>query len=158
MKKLLLLCGIVLGCGEIIAQPNPAIEFSFDVAGNRIKRFLSVEDGPPPGGNRYGTPIDSTSSNTNAQYPPITSSSELLQVTAYPNPTEGLVFVTIEGYQGLNPKPNYVLSDGNGKIVSTQNILSPTCQINMTELANGTYFLRVISGEKSKSFIINKKS
>lgn len=157
MKKLLFIFAIVLGCGEIIAQPNPAIEFSFDAAGNRIKRFLSVEDGPPPNGNRYGNQVDSTTNNSNAQNQTGVSMPETLSVTAYPNPTEGLVFITIEGYQGLNPKPSFILSDVNGKIIATQDLSSSTHQINMAELANGTYFLNVVSGQKSKSFIINKK-
>jgi hypothetical protein len=157
MKKLLFLFAIVLGYCEGIAQPNPAIEFSFDAAGNRIKRFLSVEDGPPPNGNRQGSQTDSTNNNSNVQNQAVVSIPETLSVTAYPNPTDGLVFLSIEGYQGLNPKPSFVLSDVNGKIIVNQDLSSPTHQINMAELANGTYFLNVVSGQKSKSFIINKK-
>jgi len=157
MKKLLLLYGIVLGCGEVIAQPAPAIEYSFDAAGNRIKRFLSVEDSNPPYGSRLASFSDTTGTQPNNQNSKDSLLSQSFLVSAYPNPTDGLVFINIEGYQSLNPKPNLILSDANGKIVSSQLITSAVFQINMTEFADGTYFLRVFTGEKSKSFIINKK-
>lgn len=80
-----------------------------------------------------------------------------LTMTAYPNPTVDVLNLSITNDKLDNLA--YDLWDINGKIVSkTSKITSSETTVNMHELAQGVYFLRVNSNSKTiKTFKIIKK-
>jgi hypothetical protein len=78
-----------------------------------------------------------------------------LLVSAYPNPTTGMLTLSIKDYElsGLSFK----LYDINGNLLQNKKITDKQGQINMSGLASATYFLKVIQENKEiKAFKIIK--
>lgn len=79
-----------------------------------------------------------------------------LDVSVYPNPTSNyliLYFQEVDQYA----TPEFMLYDTNGKTLLEQQIHTTDTQIDMSNYANATYFLKVIvEGVATKTFRIIK--
>ena len=76
-------------------------------------------------------------------------------VSLYPNPTKEFVIVNVvnEDVTGLS----YQLLDIQGKVIAANKIESNETRISMTDLANATYFVKVLNlNKESKTFKIIK--
>lgn len=71
---------------------------------------------------------------------------EIGKVSIYPNPTNGLVNIYIE-----NPAlfESIELRDINGNLITNQIVINTQSSIDMSAFANGIYFVRLISVEKT---------
>jgi len=79
-----------------------------------------------------------------------------LSAIAYPNPTSDLLQLRVE-YECLKDL-SYILYDMNGKLLQTKEITGTETQIDVTNYASATYFLRVVRGnDEVKTFKIIKK-
>ena len=70
----------------------------------------------------------------------------------YPNPTEGIVYIS---YSGSNEVYNYEVLDLNGrKVANKENAIngSSVTEINLNNVENGIYMIRVYNGSAEKTF------
>lgn len=70
----------------------------------------------------------------------------------YPNPTEGMVYIS---YSGSNDDYNYEVLDLNGrKVANKDNAIngSSVTEINLNNVENGIYMIRVYNGSAEKTF------
>ena len=70
----------------------------------------------------------------------------------YPNPTEGMVYIS---YSGSNDVYNYEVLDLNGrKVANKENAIngSSVTEINLNNVENGIYMIRVYNGSAEKTF------
>ena len=78
-----------------------------------------------------------------------------LSVTAYPNPTTDFLQLKIENEEIKDL--SFQLYDLQGKLLRSEKIISNQSSINMGNLISSTYFVKVISGNKTiKEFKIIK--
>lgn len=79
----------------------------------------------------------------------------ILSLSAYPNPTSDFVILNIKNLNIQNM--SYIVFDGNGKLIEKQKINSSQTLIDMANLANAVYFLKVLNkGIELKTFKIIK--
>lgn len=80
---------------------------------------------------------------------------ENTNITAYPNPTSDIVFVKFTGDEFLKSKAELFTSDG--KLLKILELNSEINQLNVKQLSNGEYFLRISKkGQVLRSFKIIK--
>lgn len=78
-----------------------------------------------------------------------------LNLTAYPNPTTENVWIRIES--AVEKALSYIIMENSGKIVSESEINETETEVDMSQLANGSYFLMVKEGQQNiKTFKIQK--
>ena len=78
-----------------------------------------------------------------------------LNLTAYPNPTNDILFLSIEN--GVNQELTYQLIDLQGKIIEKNVIKNNTTEVNVAHLEKAIYFLNITENNKSiKTFKIIK--
>jgi hypothetical protein len=78
-------------------------------------------------------------------------------MTIFPNPTNGSVFVTNEG---SNEVFNFELTDVNGKVITAQNAAingTETTEVSLVNLESGFYLIRVFNDNADKTFRIIKE-
>ena len=79
-----------------------------------------------------------------------------LSVSAYPNPTTDYLTLRIDEFEISNL--SFQLYDMTGKLLQTKKLTGTETQIDMSSYVSSTYFVRVITGNKSvKEFKIIKK-
>ena len=85
-------------------------------------------------------------------YPGIT-----LNAVVYPNPTQGIVMLSIDSFDTFGDPVFARLHDGNGKLIREIRIADPQTEIGMESLSSGTYYLNLFSGKQMlKSFKVVK--
>ena len=106
------------------------IEFTYDVAGNRVKRVRITCFSGGDDGETFA--LKSSNPSTNGK--PVSK----MALKAYPNPNNGFFNVDVE-----SPQENSVfeLFDVAGRIVHTQTVKSETNPIDVSKLNAGTYIL-----------------
>lgn len=79
-----------------------------------------------------------------------------LTMVVYPNPTTDYLFLNAQKFSEFNLK--YTLSDGVGKILSSQRLTEKTTKIKMDHLRSAVYFLNVSDSNRNlvKTFKIIK--
>ncbi|MCH2228934.1 MAG: T9SS type A sorting domain-containing protein, partial [Crocinitomicaceae bacterium] len=78
-------------------------------------------------------------------------------MSIFPNPTNGSVFVTNEG---SNEVFNFELTDLNGKVIAAQDAAingTETTEVSLTNLESGFYLIRVFNDNADKTFRIIKE-
>lgn len=134
--KLLLLLSTFL-----LSAKADKVLFSYDSAGNRVRREIVIEKKSAP-------------SKMEAEY-----FSDMLsekEIKIYPNPTDGLLKVEICGYDDPdNCKISvYTIS---GQLVLASDVTSSLTEVDITTQPDGMYiFLIVLNGEESTWKIIKK--
>ena len=71
-----------------------------------------------------------------------------LKLTIYPNPVKD--FLILEVPETALKQLSYYLIDGQGGVVSNQDISEVKTTISMLNIASGTYYLKVISSKNSQ--------
>ena len=123
-------------CQVCLAQ-CPSLEFSYDIAGNRIVRQIG------------------TSSPCRIQNPEPENS---LNASLYPNPTQDRINIVLEkaADEKDDMQSQLYLYDMSGK--EMYSLISPNLkmQMDITALSAGSYYLQVIRGDRKKIFTIMK--
>jgi len=83
----------------------------------------------------------------------VSENTALNSLSVYPNPTKGLV--TIEDETDL--EKTISISDVNGKLLKTEKTKAKKHSLNISEYANGIYFLKVISNTAVREFKLVKE-
>ena len=154
MRNLIFILSIVLIVitNKTIKAQSLVVTFEYDAAGNRVKRSMQA---PPPANtnwnDRHSGPIDSTESKQN-----LVNESNF-KISAYPNPTDKDVIVTIDGFDNVKNHANLTLVDIQGKIVLQSNIANRNTTIDLTNFTSGTYYLMVIVDNENTSYKIIKR-
>jgi len=79
-----------------------------------------------------------------------------IEMQVFPNPTTQNLTLTIR--EGFKDNLQYVLTDVQGKLIESSNLLYSTTEIDTDGLAAGTYLLRLSQGKDSlKTFKIVKQ-
>lgn len=129
MKKLVtLFCGLMASVVVFSQQLN----YAYDDAGNRICRTISLG-----------------LKSANAHQNEFTETIAKKEVKIYPNPVEGLLSVSISGFDdGIVSELSIYNIAGN--LVKRVKITDKLTPLDMSSLSSGTYVLQIsINGEKS---------
>jgi len=156
IKPLITFC--VFGCGISLHAQNAIPASGGNASGAGGTSSYSV------GQVFYTTETDTTGTITHGVQQPfeilvltaIEEASEvILECSVYPNPTTNLLILKIGNYDKENL--SYLLFDINGKHLEINKVMSGETQIEMENLASGTYFLKVFDKKKEvKTFKIIK--
>ena len=71
---------------------------------------------------------------------------EFGSVSLYPNPASTSVTLGLEGFEG---EANVQIVDMNGRVVRSANSVSATVTLDVADLPQGAYFVRVVSGTRT---------
>lgn len=74
-----------------------------------------------------------------------------IELQTYPNPTSDYLTIRVEN-QNLN-ELSYQLFDANGKLIENKKMNSSFETINLENLANATYFLKILSANKELKLV-----
>lgn len=135
-KALAFMFAVVMSCMATVGQ----ISYSYDLAGNRVKREIVMSSLAPR--------------NTKA-----TGFTEVLakkNIRIYPNPTKGHLKVEVMGYESAD---NCLLQlfNATGTQLINRKTTSAYTEINISNQPNGIYFLQItLNGENTKWKIIKK--
>ena len=79
-----------------------------------------------------------------------------LEAEVYPNPVTDRLTLRVDNTDAATLR--FMLTDANGRTIAADNIVDAQTAIDMSNLAQGVYFLRVDNGEQAlKTFKIVKK-
>ncbi len=135
-KALAFMFAVVMSCMTTVGQ----ISYSYDLAGNRVKREIVMSSLAPR--------------NTKA-----TGFTEVLakkNIRIYPNPTKGHLKVEVMGYEAADNCLLQLFNAVGAQIINRKATL-PFTEINITNQPNGIYFLQItLNGENTKWKIIKK--
>ena len=84
-----------------------------------------------------------------------TTQKDSTKVTVYPNPTTGVVNVSISSLQNCNYATIY-LSDSKGSLIATQKAESTISPVNLSSYKQGTYYLKVMLCNSQYSYTVIK--
>ena len=76
---------------------------------------------------------------------------EASSVRVFPNPATNMINVEAQGYE------QYQLVNMLGQTVSSNSLNNGTAQINVSNLSNGVYFVRLINGNNVETIKVVKK-
>lgn len=119
------------------------VSFSYDNAGNRVKREIIVETKSVP-----------SKDNLNPEY-----FSEILsekEVRIYPNPTDGLLKVEICGFEDSD-ECSLAIFNMSGQQLHKKNVMNPLTDIDITSQANGMYIFHIVLNGEETSWKIIKR-
>ena len=76
---------------------------------------------------------------------------EMSNINVYPNPATNVINVSAQGFE------QYQLVNMLGQTVISNNLVNGNAQINVSELSNGVYFVRLINGSEVETVKVIKK-
>ena len=117
------------------------IAFTYDKAGNLIERKT--------------IPLKSSSFSEAETEQIFEESLSNQKIQIFPNPTKGLLVVSIKS---LEDKPNgkITITDINGRLILTQEILETNTSLNLSNQPTGYYLMTLTLGEESSFWKILK--
>jgi hypothetical protein len=139
MRKIFLSLILSLSFG---AYSQNSICFGYDAAGNRTNRTICLKS-------------SETVADTSSAIQPIKDQLGEFEINLFPNPTLGLINVTISGVS--EPVGYLLLSDLNGKILFKQESLQPTNRFDLSSFPKGIYILRIQATEKESVWKVIKE-
>jgi hypothetical protein len=128
--KTLFLTFLISLSGLTVAQNN--VQYTYDAAGNRIKReAISTWIAPPDNPAQEAAMADDVNSN--------------IQISAHPNPTNDDVYIAVT-FDGIEEQPMAMhLYDMSGKRLLSSDGKSPNYRFDLSALPRGIYLVHVIS-------------
>ncbi len=118
---------------------NGFVEYTYDNAGNRIKREIIT--------------IDDKSAGNSSMYEP----DPMARIDVYPNPVSTELNINFHTDGEETVAGQYILLDMNGRQVRQQKDLNPYNTIDVGDLTPAMYILRVSDGTAWKEYKIIKK-
>lgn len=141
---------------QISSQPH--IIFSYDDAGNRIKRQYVLDDLSAIARHSEGVPdevFETKKSNTRKSNPNEIKPDSSISVMISPNPATEFINVNID--RKIDVKSIITVFDVSGKLISSVENTSGIENIDLQPLNVGIYYVRVINGEKQVLYKLIKK-
>ena len=149
MKKILVLLALVAVAGYTNAQ-TCKIKIYYDANGNRIQRVLQCESGRPAGDQVV----------TRSEQKLINGFGDLNEgaYQVYPNPAENKVNIKLDAAM-LTKGCSITMNDLTGKVLFQQNKVSDAVtSISLDGLADGTYFIQIVSGKDRHTVKVVKQN
>lgn len=146
MKKIILLFCLLIYAVFCFSQDQPSpttcptISFSYDASGNRTHRNLVLVDC-----SQLHRQRDTTGNPVVSNFP----------IKVYPNPAQDKINIEIP-QDSLVTESAVLLIDLSGKTVYSGLSSSLQMQIDVSELAEGTYLLKITRGKKNATFNVLK--
>ena len=146
-KKLLIFTALIIcGMAGKALATDPYVSFTYDQAGNRISRTITLPP-PPQNAKRHTEATDS-----------VVVSDKLGErsINIYPNPTRGALGVEIKGGNNIEDIMIVVFSGQGSQLI----VKKADIGINFIDLAKypeGWYILRIKAGEKHTDYKIIKQ-
>jgi hypothetical protein len=152
MRNLIFILSIVLivTTNKSIKAQSLVVTFEYDAAGNRVKR--SMQAPPPPCTNCQRESIPTTE-DVKIEEP---NGESKLSITAYPNPTEKELVLSIEGFDNIKEEANFALVDLEGRMLKKARITNKKTSLDLSSFPKGTYYLNVTADDQHVSFKIIK--
>lgn len=157
MKYFILIIIIQLLTSFVYAQEavNNTIVYSYDNAGNRIKREILLEAGSKIAHVKEDT---SKTKNSNPEKLKITDKLGEFDISIYPNPTEGKLAVNVSNMPEDTQNRNSIkVFDLFGKELYNNNVTSSISEIDISLQPVGTYIMKINIADKTAVWKIIKK-
>ena len=159
---------LIIGLAAVQAQSTTTINYSYDAAGNRILRTITVSQikQQPNTGSDTSTIVssikhiidaDKTNTTTNAATDSINSSKsntltiETGEIKVYPNPVTEKVNVQFIGTANAEGS-SLQIYDGLSKLFLNKEALQQQNEINMQQAKKGAYFMVVITKDGKRQY------
>ncbi len=165
-QKILLLLVIINITASATAQNSTVLNgelgfaFSYDAAGNRLRRVIVENNAPTPPDALLKVKGDSSKQVqpeiTAAKNPEIDIANVVFEPidALYPNPTTGIFYMEFL-YEVKNA--TITITDINGKIVQQKQVSGFKVSCDLSNLANGTYLITIVDkGYKSTKKLIKQ--
>ena len=136
-----LLFGMFFISSSSIAQTISDIEFAYDSAGNRTNREIVYYQG-----GQKSAEVDHEEEDMDFEQ----------GLNVYPNPASHCIFITLNEEVLEADKQIVILFDNLGKQVYQNTLLQEINQVDVSNLPDGTYILKLIYDNKQKEWIIIK--
>ncbi len=118
---------LIINSVHIYSQSS--INFSYDAAGNRISRTIVVTR---------------ASEQSKLQELPLKNDFEKARVTIYPNPTKGIISISIQGGNEEFKNSSLALYSISGALITSNRISDRSVTIDIRGEAKGMYILKLI--------------
>lgn len=139
MRKTLVM--LLIAAVPLIAFSQSKLHYSYDNAGNRVKREIVVRTKSLP------------DSSDPEYYSEMLSDKD---IRIYPNPTEGHLKVEIAGWDNSD-QGSLQLYNAAGQLILNQRVGSSFTELDISSRGNGLYILHITLNSKETSWKIIKK-
>ena len=146
MKRSFLIATVFLSVWHLSAQD--AVSFAYDEAGNRISRTIVF--------NTSSSALRNTEEEEEEETAAVSEVVADFTIRIYPNPTEGLLRVSIEGMPE-NETAQLALYQTSGTLIRMLQDVSSSAEIDLGGQPAGIYLLRIQIGAKRSEWKIIKK-
>jgi hypothetical protein len=150
MKRIIKLISLIafVYCQSLNAQTYCGLIYSYDAAGNRVKREIREDCPETEGGGGGGAKTELESSNS------LSKRKSQFSITTFPNPTSDLVFVSfsrpVDGAQ-------LTVMDNLGRRLIMKTVSGNSTSFNLSSFSDGIYYVSILveEGPHSASIIKN---
>lgn len=158
IKKIITSSAIILSSNFAFSQTTTCfIKYSYDNAGNRIKREFVCENDTIPDEPEVNNSNGSSSSGngSTAKYSNLDSLQLESYTLIYPNPNSGDFWVEFKNIteEKINQRKIFIL-DNQGKVIMESVLLNLKNQIILTQISSGNYFIVIFDGRSNKTYKI----
>jgi len=147
MKNILIIISLV---GPFIASAQTKVKITYDANGSRIKREVVAATGGRP-----GTTTDSAVAG-NSSISNLLDEGSLFKV--YPNPANNVVHVQTDAESLAAGDISVKLLDIQGRVLQTIPVTAEITNIDISQLAGGTYYVILVRKEQQNVAKIVKQT
>lgn len=147
MVKRITLTGIILFISTPFLFSQTVYEFTYDDAGNRIKREVIVLSNSQQENDEQEVTLSDS----------LITMDDNMQFSAYPNPTQDEIHVKIDEAFLKQDNKQLAVYDMNGVLLKSKRIRSVHESIDMNKLPPGSYLLKITGNDYKKEWRILKK-
>lgn len=122
----------------LIVSSQTIVNYTYDAAGNRIKREIVLSRS-----------IENTEK-------PLTETLSRKSISIYPNPTAGLLKISISGWETTN-KCKFTIFSLKGALIQEIQVSSSVTEIDLSDESDGMYLLNIELNESKSAWKIIKK-
>ena len=122
----------------LIASSQTIVNYTYDAAGNRIKREIV---------------LSRSMENTEK---PLTETLSSKSISIYPNPTAGLLKISISGWETTD-KCKFTIFSLKGALIQEIQVSSSVTEIDLSDESDGMYLLNIELNESKSAWKIIKK-
>lgn len=145
METIKITLALVLIFWGIITFSQTNISFSYDNSGNRTERVINMSKSALIPGT-FGEKTEKELADEIGE----------MTVTIYPNPTTGRIKIEIAPFE-KNSTGSIGVYDMNGRLVLRQEYLSPEIAVDISNVQNGIYFLKLTFNGRTLEWKIVKQ-
>ena len=143
MKRLFYSLSFVISLTVAQQLSAQTIQYTYDAAGNRTQRKIVLGNNPDPSPNKKGF-IQKDSLGK-------------IGVTIAPNPTAGLLKITMDNYIDGVPAATIMVYDLSGKLIIQKQGITGSAEIDLSPYPAGAYLLKLSAGENTSIWNLVKE-